>query len=128
MLEFDNMNKYKKIKHDLVPVKKLYRKCKGELGKVFDMEMKNRKDPDYVDEESKIDCSVLFLIASLVSLECSPLKAVRKERAERYGKRNYKEAKEKLSSSIGNVLDLTLHDCDDCSVLMQELKEKLQKI
>ena len=43
MLEFDNMNKYKKIKHDLVPGKKLYRKCKGELDKVFDMEMKIEK-------------------------------------------------------------------------------------
>ena len=49
--------------------------------------MENRKDPDYVDEESKIDCSVLSLNTSLVSLDCSPLKAVRKEKAERYGKR-----------------------------------------
>ena len=58
------------------------------------MEMGNRKDPDYVDEESKIDCSILLLNASLISLECSSLKSVRKERAERYGnikkqKRNY---------------------------------------
>ena len=92
------------------------------------MEMENRKDQDYVAEESKIDCSVLSLNTSLVSLECSPLKSVRKERAKRYGKRKYKEAKEKLSDSIENVLHVTLHDCDDCSVFMQELKEKLLKI
>ena len=43
-------------------------------------------------------------------------------------KRKYKEAKEKLSDFIEDLLHMTLHDCDDCSVLMQELKEKLQKI
>ena len=42
-------------------------------------------------------------------------------------KGNYKEAKEKISDSIEHVLHVTLHDCDDCSVLMQALKEKLQK-
>ena len=83
VLELDNVKKYKEIKHDLVPRKKLCRKCKGKLDNVFDVEMENRKDPDYVDEESKIDCSLLSLNTSLVSLERSPLKAVRKERAER---------------------------------------------
>ena len=57
-----------------------------------------------------------------------PLKAVRKGKAKRYGKRKYKEAKEKLSDSVENVLHVTLHDCDDCNVLMKELKENLQKI
>ena len=91
------------------------------------MQMENRKDPDYVDEESKFDCSVLSL-NTLASLECFPLKAVRKERAERSGKRKYKEAKKKLSDSIENLLHVTLHDFDDSNVLMKELKENLQKI
>ena len=56
------------------------------------------------------------------------MKIVRKKRAEQYGKRKYKKAREKLSDSIENVLHLTLNDCDNCSVLIQELKEKLQKI
>lgn len=64
------------------------------------MEMINRKDSDYVDEETKINCSVLSLNALLVSLYCSTLKTIKKVRAERYGKRKYKEAKEKLSDSI----------------------------
>ena len=61
VLEFDHVKKYKGIKHDLVPGKKICRKCKGELDNVFDMQMENRKDPDYVDEESKFDYSVLYL-------------------------------------------------------------------
>ena len=45
-------------------------------------------------------------------------------------KGKYKEAKEKLSDFIEDLLHMTLHDYItlDCSVLMQELKEKLQKI
>lgn len=46
------------------------RKCKAEL--FFDMEMENRKDLNFSNEE--IDCSVLFLTESLVSLECPPFK------------------------------------------------------
>ena len=63
------------------------------------MEMINRKDLDHVDEESKIEFSVLSLNALLLSLYCSTLKAIKKVRAERYGKRNNKEATEKLSDS-----------------------------
>lgn len=62
--------------------------------------MINRKDLDHVDEESKIDFSVLSLNALLLSLYCSTLKAIKKVRAEIYGKRNNKEATEKLSDSI----------------------------
>ena len=76
------------------------RKCKGELDIVSGIEMENRKDQGHVDEETKVDCNVLFLNISLVLLESSPLKAVWKERTERYDKRKYKEAKEKLSASI----------------------------
>ena len=39
-----------------------------------------------------------------------------------------KESLEKLSSSIENVLDLSLSNCDDCSLLMRKLKEKLKKL
>ena len=57
VLELVHAKKYKKIKHDVGPA----RKSEGELENVFDMEMKNREDPDYVDEESKIDCRVISL-------------------------------------------------------------------
>ena len=63
----------------------------------------------------------------MVYLECSSLKA-REKNAESYDKKKYKETKEKLSDFIENVLDVTFYDCDDCGVLMQELKENLQKI
>ena len=81
MLELDHVKKYKEIKHDLVPGKKICRKCKGELDNVFDMQMKNRKDPDYVDEESKFDCSVLSLNTSLTSLQCSPFESCKERKS-----------------------------------------------
>ena len=66
---------------------------------------------------------------TLTSIDCSPLKKVQKDREVGYGKRKFKEAKDQLASSFSDVIpgldNLTI--CNDCDVLMRQVKEKLDK-
>ena len=66
---------------------------------------------------------------TLTSIDCSPLKKVRKDREVAYGKRNFTEAKDQLARSFSDVLpgldNLTI--CNDCNILMWQVKEKLDK-
>ena len=66
---------------------------------------------------------------TLTSIDCSPLKKVRKDREVGYGKRNFMEAKDQLARSFSGVLpgldNLTI--CNDCNILMWQVKEKLDK-
>ena len=66
---------------------------------------------------------------TLTSIDCSPLKKVRKDREVGYGKRKFTEAKDQLARSFSDVIpgldNLTI--CNDCNVLMQQVKEKLDK-
>ena len=63
------------------------------------------------------------------SIDCSPVKKVQKDRKVGYGKRKFKEAKDQLASSFSDVIpgldNLTI--CNDCDVLMRQVKEKLDK-
>ena len=66
---------------------------------------------------------------NMISIDCSPLKKVQKDREVGYGKRKFKEAKDQLASSFSDVIPgldyLTI--CNDCNVLMRQVKEKLDK-
>ena len=66
---------------------------------------------------------------TLTPIDCSPLKKVRKDREVGYGKRNFTEAKDQLARSFSDVLpgldNLTI--CNDCNILMWQVKEKLDK-
>ena len=65
----------------------------------------------------------------MTSSDCSPLKKVWKDREVGYGKRKFKEAKDQLESCFSDVIpgldNLTI--CNDCDVLMRQVKEKLEK-
>ena len=64
---------------------------------------------------------------TLTSIDCSPLKKVQKDREVGYGKRKFKDAKDHLASSFSGVIpgldDPTI--CNDCDVLMRQVKENL---
>ena len=67
------------------------------------------------------------LTETLTSINCSPPKKVQKDREVGYGEREFKEAKDQLASSFGDVIsgldNLTI--CNDCDVLIGQVKEKL---
>lgn len=78
--------------YDLVPGKKLCRKCKSSLDNFIEIQNEQKQDPDYVEEvESSAICSK-SLNDSLISLNCSHPKAVRREQTVQYGKRKFREA------------------------------------
>ena len=66
---------------------------------------------------------------TLRSTDCSPLKKIRKDKEVGYGKRKFTKAKDQLASSFSDVIpgldNLTI--CNDCDVLMRQVKEKLDK-
>ena len=66
---------------------------------------------------------------NMISIDCSPLKKVQKDREVGYGKRKFKEAKDQLASSFSDVIpgldNLTI--CNNFDVLMRQVKEKLDK-
>ena len=66
---------------------------------------------------------------TLTSIDCSPLKKVQKHREVGYEKKKFKEAKVQLARSFSDVIpgldNLTI--CNDCNVLLQQVKEKLDK-
>ena len=66
---------------------------------------------------------------TLTSTDCPPLKKVQRGREVGYGKRKFKEAKDQPASSFSDVipgLD-NLIICNDCDVLVRQVKEKLDK-
>ena len=66
---------------------------------------------------------------TLRCIDCSPLKKVWKDREVGYGKRKFKERKDQLAISFSDVIPgLDNHTiCNDCDVLMRQVKEKLDK-
>ena len=114
----------------------MYYRCQKTIEDLSDIPERDDKYDD--DDDDDIDCdykvegnvkSAEKLSETLTSMNCSPLKKIEKDRKVGYGKRKFKEPKDQLGSFFSDVIpgldDLSI--CNDCDVLMRQVKEKLDK-
>ena len=130
-LTLDSVRKYDSrllLSATLIPGKKICKRCEMKLNPRTD-EFDDDQGEYSQDDSSFLECSIETVDQSLTSLDCTPLKKVRSDRAIKYGKRKVSEASRQLAKSISDALEQpslsSVDSCADCEQLMYQLKEKL---
>ena len=127
--------------HVLVPGKKLCFRCYNDLNEKVKANDRIciETDEAICNEEDVYDeCNRDKVHSSLSSLDCSPLKQVRSDRVQSYGKRKIIEASQTIASSIAVALDVPLlekgrhccceDNCENCKALIENLKCKVDGV